>query len=423
MKFLRLGWIVLLATIPSLLSAQSGASVDSSGSARRLQELREQIQRLESQIASSRAQETDLLSELDNLDQSISLRQSVIRTLSKEREMLENDIQQTGRQIQRRYRELSRLQGDRTAMRRQVGALRDVVVRRAIYMYKHWNVNRWTILLRAKSLPDLLSRQYYFRKIHRWDVRHIEELSQQMDSLQIIESRIEAERHDLQNDLGRRETSRNEKDRLLSERRGEESALVRKKSDRARVLADVRNDREALGRQLEETRRAAEEIEKRIASLEARPLPAVPPPGYFASGQPFASLKGNLPWPVTGRIVARFGQSRHPTLGTVTDNTGIDIEAARGTPVRAVSDALVGMVTWLRGFGNTVILDHRDGYYSVYAHLDEVNVVQNDWLRAGDAIGTVGETGSLVGPRLHFEIWNKRDIQNPEIWLARSPYP
>jgi len=423
MNFVRLGWIVFLAAIPSLLSAQSGTSADTSGSARRLKELRAQIQQLESEIATSRAQETDLLSELDNLDQSISLRQLVIKTLSREREQLETDIQQTGRQIQRRYRELSRLQGDRTATKRQVDALQDVVVRRALYMYKHWNVDRWTVLLRARSLPELLSRQYYFRKIHHWDVRHIAELTEQVDSLAAIESRIEAERLDLQSDLGRQETSRNEKERLLTQKRGEESALVRKKSDRARVLADVRNDREALKRQLEETRQAAQEIEKQIAALAARPSPAVPPPGYFASGQPFAALKGNLPWPVTGRVVARFGPYKHPILGTVTDNTGIDIEAAKGTPVRAASDAMVGMVTWLRGFGNTVILDHRDGYYSVYAHLDEVNVARNDWLRAGDAIGTVGETGSLVGSRLHFEIWNKRDIQNPELWLARSPYP
>jgi septal ring factor EnvC (AmiA/AmiB activator) len=423
MSCLRLGLIVFLAVILSWFGAQGDEPADTSGARARLQELRGQIQRLESQIASSQVKETDLVSELDKLDRSISLRQSLIRTLGKERNRLEAGIEGIGRQIGRRQRELVRLEGDRVAMQRQVSTLRDVVTQRAVYVYKHWDVNRWTVLLGAQSLPDLFSRQYYFRKLHYWDTRHMEELTQRADSLKSIEGRIQAEQHDLHSDRQRQEASRNEKDRLLKQKRDEESALVSKKSDRANVLASVRKDREALRRQLDGTRQAAEEIEKSIAAMEARRVPTAqpPPPGYFTSGQPFASLKGKLPWPVSGKIVTRFGQYRHPRLGTITDNTGIDIEAAKGTAVRAVSDAQVGMVTWLRGFGNTIILDHRDGHYSVYAHLDEINVAQNEWLQAGDVIGTVGETGSLDGPRLHFEIWNKREIQNPELWLARSP--
>jgi septal ring factor EnvC (AmiA/AmiB activator) len=425
MSCLRLGSIVSLAVILLRLGAQGDEPADTSGAHQRLQELRGQIQQLESQIASSQAKETDLVSELDKLDRSISLRQSVIKTLGKERDRLEIGIEKIGRQIGRRQQELSRLERDRVAMQQQVDALKDVVARRAVYVYKYWNVNRWTVLLGAQSLPDLFSRQYYFRKLHYWDTKHMAELSQGADSLKTIESRIQVEQRNLRQDRQQREASLKEKDRLLSQKRNEESTLVDKKSNRANVLASVRKDREALKQQLEETRQAAEEIQKSIAALEARRMPEIqpPPPGYFTSGQPFASLKGKLPWPVSGRIVTRFGQYRHPRLGTITDNTGIDIEASKGTPVRAVSDAQVGMVTWLRGFGNTIILDHRDGHYSVYAHLDEINVAQNEWLKAGDIIGTVGETGSLDGPRLHFEIWNKRDIQNPELWLARSPNP
>jgi septal ring factor EnvC (AmiA/AmiB activator) len=425
MSRMQAGSIVFLAVVLSCLSAKGDEPSDTSGAHQRLLELRGQIQQLESQIASSQVQETDLVSELDKLDRNISLRQSVIKTLGKERDRLERGIEQIGRQIERRQLELVRLQGERVSMQQKVDALKDVVTRRAVYVYKHWNVNRWTVLLGAQSLPDLFSRQYYFRKLHYWDTKHMQDLSQRADSLRIIESRIQAEQINLQSDRRRRETSRNEKDRLLKQKRDEEAVLVDRKSDRADVLASVRKDRESLKRQLEETRQAAEEIEKSIAAMEASRVPTAqpPPPGYFTSGLPFASLKGKLPWPVVGRIVTRFGSYRHPRLGTITNNTGIDIDVPKGSPVRAVSDAQVGMVTWLRGFGNTIILDHRDGHYSVYAHLDEINVAQNEWLNAGDIIGTVGETGSLDGPRLHFEIWNKRDIQDPEQWLARSPNP
>ena len=423
MMFLRVGSITFLLLSASLLYAQGDEFIDTLGASKQLKELREEIQRLESQIASSNAQEVDLLAELDNLDRTISLRQSVIKTLSKERIRLDDGIQRTDRQIRSRQREVEQLVSNRGDMKRQYDDLHDVVSRRAVHVYKHWNVDRWTILLGAQSIADLLSRQFYFRKLHHWDTTHMEELSWRADSLKAIEICIQKEQEELRRDLQRQETARNRKSQLIVQKKDEEGALVHKKSDRATILADVRSDRQAMQQQLEETRQAAKEIEKNIAAMESRRVPVTPPPGYFTSGQPFASLKGKLPWPVSGRVVTRFGKYRHPQLGTITENTGIDIQAPKGTPVRAVSDAQVGMVTWLRGFGNTVILDHRDGHYSVYAHLDEINVAQKEWLLAGDIIGSVGETGSLDGPRLHFEIWNKRNIQDPQRWLSRSPIP
>ena len=423
MLFLRMGFIAFLLLSASLLFAQGDEFADTLGASKQLKEMREEIQRLESQIASSNAQEVDLLAELDNLDHTISLRQSVIKTLSKERVRLDDGIRQTDRQIRSRQRDVKHLVSNRGEMKRQYDALHDVVSRRAVHVYKHWNVDRWTILLGAQSIADLLSRQFYFRKLHHWDTKHMEELSRRADSLKAIETRIQKEQEELGRDLQRQESARNRKSQLIVQKKDEEGALVRKKSDRAAVLTDVRSDRQAMQQRLEEIRQAAEEIDKNIAAMESRRVPEAPPPGYFTSGQSFASLKGKLPWPVSGKVVTRFGKYRHPQLGTITENTGIDIQASKGTPVRAVSDAQVGMVTWLRGFGNTVILDHRDGHYSVYAHLDEINVAQKEWLLAGDIIGSVGETGSLDGPRLHFEIWNKRNIQDPQGWLSKSPLP
>ena len=423
MRFLHSGWLVFLMVIlPIFVNGQEVIS-DTLDPAKRLQELREQIQQLESRIASSGAKEQDLVTELDRLDRTISLRQSVIKTLSKERVRLDNSIRKTGSQIQQRQRDINRLTSEHIDMRKRYDALQNVVNRRAVQVYKHWNIDRWTILLKAQSITDLLSRQYYFRKIHHWDVRHLEELSQRADSLKSLETRIQHQQDALHADRSNQETARNQKNRLINQKREEETTLTEKKSARSAVLTDVRSDREALEKQLAEKQTAVQEIERQIAAMEARRSIEPPPPGYFASGQLFASLKGKLPMPVPGEIITHFGTSRHPRLGTITENTGIDIQAPMGALVRTVSDAQVGMVTWLRGFGNTIILDHQDGHYSVYAHLEEVHVAQGNWLRAGEVIGTVGDTGSLEGPRLHFEIWQKRITQDPESWLTKTPYP
>jgi septal ring factor EnvC (AmiA/AmiB activator) len=423
MRFLGHGWLALVVMMAGSGLARSEAPMDSLQASRRLTELRADIAKLESQIATSDAEAKDLSTELDNLDRNISLRKAVVATLGEERDRIDVLMAQTGEQIRYRRNDLVRLQGNRSEMQQQYSVLKTMVTNRVVFVYKHWNIDRWTALLGARSLPDLLSRQVYFRKLYHWDTRHLEELSQRADSLASIEGRIQVEQDALHRDLQDQRVARQQKSELMAQKSEEEAALVSKKEERSHLLTEIRTDQRALEKRLIETRQAVQEIEKAIASMESRRVPVAPPPGYFATGQAFASLQGKLPWPVVGRVVNRFGTQKHPRLGTVTENTGIDIEATRGTPVRAVCDAQVGIVTWLRGFGNTIILDHRDGHYSVYAHLDQVKVVQGNWILAGDMIGTVGDTGSLEGPRLHFEIWNKRDIQNPQLWLASTPYP
>ena len=119
-----------------------------------------------------------------------------------------------------------------------------------------------------------------------------------------------------------------------------------------------------------------------------------------------------------GSIVAHFGPQRHPTLRTVTTNTGIDIAVDAGTPVTAVAAGEVATINYLPSYGNLIILNHQNGFRTVYAHLGEISVIPGQTIQEGAAIGTSGD--SIDGPRLHFEIWKDREKQNPEVWLARQ---
>ncbi|HET7152748.1 MAG TPA: M23 family metallopeptidase, partial [Candidatus Kapabacteria bacterium] len=133
----------------------------------------------------------------------------------------------------------------------------------------------------------------------------------------------------------------------------------------------------------------------------------------------FGMLRGSLSWPCTShRIAEHFGERVNPTLGTVTVNPGVDIKSPKNSDVYAVADGTVSLVYWLPSYGTILILDHRNGYRTVYANLADASVKQGQHIRAHQVIGK-SDASAADGEVVHFEIWKDRDKQNPENWLAR----
>ncbi|MFY9399260.1 MAG: peptidoglycan DD-metalloendopeptidase family protein [Desulfomonilia bacterium] len=132
----------------------------------------------------------------------------------------------------------------------------------------------------------------------------------------------------------------------------------------------------------------------------------------------FAGSKGRLPWPVEGKVVRKFG--RYVAHGVPQRSQGIDIECPEGSPVRSVYPGTVVYVDWMGGYGNTVILDHGQGYYSVYAHLREALRSVGDKVGSRETIGRVGQSGDALKPTLHFEIRSGGKAQDPHAWLLRK---
>ncbi|HSB60758.1 MAG TPA: peptidoglycan DD-metalloendopeptidase family protein, partial [Vicinamibacteria bacterium] len=181
----------------------------------------------------------------------------------------------------------------------------------------------------------------------------------------------------------------------------------------------VYHDR-VVGELSEATRR----LEAFIRDLQARQRRvARTPPPRGAPETPavgFGTLRGRLPWPAEGHVVAAFGAQTHPRFGTRTFRNGIDIEAGEGTDVAAVHAGQVVYTGWFKGYGNLVILDHDNDYYTLYAHLADIVVKEGDDVRRGQRIGTVGDTGSLAGPRLYFEVRYQGKPVDPEQWLRQG---
>ncbi len=133
----------------------------------------------------------------------------------------------------------------------------------------------------------------------------------------------------------------------------------------------------------------------------------------------FASRKGALPMPVEGVVISFFGVEKDSDFATVTNNKGIEIEAAPGTPVRVIYPGKVVFASWMKGYGNLLVIDHGGGYVSVYAHLRQMSCRVNDYVKGRQVIGEVGTGAFSDVPSLYFEIRRDGIPEDPLTWVSQ----
>jgi len=137
----------------------------------------------------------------------------------------------------------------------------------------------------------------------------------------------------------------------------------------------------------------------------------------MARSSGFAGLKGKLPMPVDGTLEVGFGKVVNPKFNTVTVQRGWDIRAEEGSEVRTIAPGQVVYAGWLRGYGNVLIIDHGGGFHSLVAHLDSLSRAVGESVQAEEAVGTLGDTGSLKGAYLYFEIRQDGEAIDPAVWI------
>jgi murein DD-endopeptidase MepM/ murein hydrolase activator NlpD len=150
-----------------------------------------------------------------------------------------------------------------------------------------------------------------------------------------------------------------------------------------------------------------------------RPVAAAPaaPASAQAAAEPTAISGGRFPWPVHGRILTGYG-----TAPDGTHNDGINIGAARGTPVRSIDAGVVAYVgNEVHGYGNLILVKHANGWISAYAHLDDVEVKVGDQIGGGQEVGKVGNSGGVIEPQLHFELRRGKKPVDPRAFLSAAP--
>ncbi len=366
-----------------------------------LQAIRDQIKEFEEKIKDQQKDERTALDLVDTYDRKATLVRRLITRYRADEQQLQRKIDST-----------------RTIMgnlEQQLAFLKAHYASYVATVYKTGRVRDLELLLTSTSVNQFLVRTEYLRRFTAQRKRDAE-------SIVIKKDQLEEKQAELQGQLS-------EERRLIAEKGAEEDRLVSLAEDRRQVISQIRKDRKQLQREIDRKVKAARDLENVINDLveadrirrekeaeEARraKLPQPPP----AAGT-FETKKGKLRWPVSeGLVVAHFGNQRHPTLKTVTQNLGIDIAVPAGSRVTAVADGEVAKILWLPSYGNLMIINHYGGYRTVYTHLAEILVTEGQKLKEGDLIAYSGE--ALEGARLHFEIWKDRDKQNPEQWLTRK---
>jgi murein hydrolase activator len=200
---------------------------------------------------------------------------------------------------------------------------------------------------------------------------------------------------------------------LEGERQRQLSQLEQARHQRGQVLASLQNESRTRVQNLERLRGQKAGLEKLLSEL-ARAVASFPADSQDA----FARLHGKLAWPVSGRVLAHFGETR--AGGIKWD--GLLVATERGAPVRAVSDGRVIYADWLPGLGLLAIVDHGSGYLSLYGHNERLYKTAGDRVMAGDAIAAAGDSGGQENPDLYFEIRKSGKPIDPRPWFT-SPNP
>ncbi len=303
-----------------------------------------------------------------------------------------------------------RLENQIDSLQHNITNLQDIFSDQVVFAYKYQRGKQLDWILGASSFNEVVVKFQYFRKVTQAERSIFEDLIHSKTELDEKEARLTKEIAVTR--------------QYLAAAKDEEGNLNSRRKTKSQLIDEIKQNKTLLSWSLKEKKQSYQEMKQILASLEKgrsnRQLKVDTRIKWEKLSGNFSKSKGKFNWPVEGQILHNFGRFKNPELKTVLDNPGIDIQASRGSLVRCIFPGVVSLIIYMSGFGNTVIIDHNDGYYTVYAHLDEVSVNSGDFVEVGSQIALVGESGSLEGPKLHFEIYGNNQTLNPLLWLKNK---
>jgi len=188
-----------------------------------------------------------------------------------------------------------------------------------------------------------------------------------------------------------------------------EKTLAEKKKDRENLLSAVRSEKSAQEKMLIELEEASRKLYEVIRKLEEKET---------YEGRGFATLKGRLAWPVNGKVAIPYGSQKDPRFNTPVFRNGIYIKADDDS-IKAVHEGKVVFADWFKGYGNLLIINHGEGYHTLYANLSEIFFRVGDIIKGQEVVGRAGESGIINAPSLYFEIRYKGKPLDPVQWLRK----
>lgn len=380
-----------------------------------LEKLRNEIYGLQSELGQKRKIERQSIEDIEKYNKQNFLLSQLIYKLKDEEKSKEVQIIEIELNIQ--------------ALEKDIATLKDSYSKYVQWLYKQGKNVDVILLLNSKSLDNGVLRYKYLNKITTQRKNDLQRLKQN-------KSRLEQLRKQLTNE-------RTEKQQLAVQKLSEENQLKQQIENKKDLLFKLRKDKLSLQKELSMKKTAQNKIQNLISRLITRESNNVASnkstkPKNETETKPNIKERNNTPkekndqaqnnfsghgissgsgWPVSGKIVRKYGENINDKLNTVTLNYGVDIKTNGGSSVTNIDEGKVSAIEFIPGYGAVVIVSHGRGFRSVYARLTNIAVSEGQHVSKNSVIGKVDE--SLDGHILHFEIWNERKSLNPESYLAR----
>ncbi|MEZ4524780.1 MAG: peptidoglycan DD-metalloendopeptidase family protein [Desulfobacterales bacterium] len=355
-------------------------------------ELKKEAARVKTQMTESKnrleeasRKEKDQIGELDEADKALS-----------EAQKKETGTRMKLAEVEKK---LAAAQAAHEELNRQIKTGETYAAQRAVGLYKLNCLGRMHVLAGADSLTDFFQRKKAMETVLRHDENVLADLKRHKAMSREVTENLNARKAEYMH--------------LEAQHRKQVGLLALQKEKRQHLLTEIRKEKSLAKASLLALKQAAEELDKKVKSLQA--LESVRK--KKDSPAPFPVYRGSLNMPVKGKIVSFFGPYKNTEFNVMNFQSGIDIQTGMGEPIRSVEEGEVVFAEWFKGYGNMIIIDHGDHFFTLYAHAQEMFKAKGDSVKKGEMIGTVGDSGSMNGPGLHFEVRHHGKPVDPLKWL------
>lgn len=350
-----------------------------------LEAIQTEIKNKEQKISTLKKRESSIVVTLDDLDRRIDSATDKKRQLELRRQQMESDMRNKGNNITELEQRIGKLNGTMTSRLRNLEQLGDGGFMR--------------LLLSLDDFRDLGEAHRVVRRVVMADLRLIENYKTQQLTLSTERTALRGNQQKLQEVLASLDTQNRE---IQTQRQRQQQLLKMTRSQR------------------DFNRRSLDELKDAAASLQLF-IDKMLKDGYHSE---FASMRGMLPLPIVAPVIGKYGKFLDPKFKTPIQRNGIEIAARKGQQLRAVYSGKVIYSGWFTGYGKIIIIDHGDNYYSMSAHLDKHLKDVGETVESGETIGLAGDTGSLNGTLLYFELRHRGQAIDPLPWFNRvQPKP
>ena len=349
-----------------------------------------QLEQLKDRISELSAAQNRELRKRDSVQADLREAELRISRLSREQRNLE---QQAGEARRR----LAKLEKEQAQLAREKQTQLNWLAKTVRASYQAGRQERIKLLLNQEQ-PDQIARLLRYQEYYqRARSDRLQQVNGELDELMAVSLRVEQARQAL---LDKRSDVQRHADKLQGAQKSRQQTLAslnRSLDDRSSSLSQLKQDQQQLEKLLADMQRSLDDIPADLG------------------GKPFGKLAGKLPWPLDGNIGTRYNSAREGALRW----QGVILNASAGTPVRSVYAGRVVFADWLRGYGLLTIVDHGNGYLTLYGYNQSLLREVGEWVSAGDSLALAGNSGGNRASGLYFEIRHRGKAVNPTRWCNR----